>query len=152
MAALPSKLAHIFHAGLLASYGAAVSLCAAAARSKWRSIAACSRGNLWRDIERLLGVPLAERKAEEVLRERCSVRREGPSGTVNSGAQAARAGDAGTERDERRERSQGCVVSSPQSEPASDMQTLRQGVLETLKLNSLGTVREVERRAPDGVG
>lgn len=136
-----SHLVESFQADLLDSV-AATSSEVEALRSKCRSIAACSRGNLWRDIERLLGVPLAERRSE-LLRERHAVRSEGPSGTVSSGCQA-RAGDAGTERWERRERDH---VPSSQSESQSDiMLMLREGVAGQLKLNSRGIVSEVERR------
>lgn len=111
-------------------------------RSRCCSIATCSRGSLCRDMERLLGVPLAER-ALDVLLERRAVRRFGPSGTVSSGCQP-RTGDDGAER---KERDHG---PSSQSEPASERQLL-EGVTGQLRLNSFGTVRSNERRAR-GVG
>lgn len=105
-------------------------------RFKCRSIADCSRGSLWRDIALLPGVPLAALFAEE-LRARFSVRRHGPSGTVSSGCHAV---DGGTEWSERFQ------VFPPQLEPLSEMM-LRAGVAGQLRLNSLGTVSEVDRRA-----
>lgn len=102
-----------------------------AIRSKWRSIATCSLGNLFNDVERCLGPTLPSRDDDTLLL-LTDVSRNGAAGTVSSGSHAR-------PREDSTDRKECTHPFSPTSGPISD-KTLRADVAEQLKLNSLGTV------------